>query len=202
MVSYFKFVSWYDVIQSFVKVNCDICVSCDRHADADMLRYGKVACIVDSRQMKEKRALEKAVVAYRQQYQHPEDRREYDLNDPSRIKKVEQSDAQMMPPGLVGEDPESKIRQQNQREQLREWLTQQQTEQAAERHQQELEGGFCLKTMLYTHAQFKHKSQAHVIVSTEIFRAALWPKQSRNGQQSCATSEPWDRKEKGSCHRH
>uniref|UniRef100_A0A3P9CIQ7 RIB43A domain with coiled-coils 2 n=1 Tax=Maylandia zebra TaxID=106582 RepID=A0A3P9CIQ7_9CICH len=99
--------------------------------DADMLRYGKVACIVDSRQMKEKRALEKAVVAYRQQYQHPEDRREYDLNDPSRIKKVEQSDAQMMPPGLVGEDPESKIRQQNQREQLREWLTQQQTEQAS-----------------------------------------------------------------------
>uniref|UniRef100_A0A3B4GUM2 RIB43A-like with coiled-coils protein 2 n=1 Tax=Pundamilia nyererei TaxID=303518 RepID=A0A3B4GUM2_9CICH len=99
--------------------------------DADMLRYGKVACIVDSRQMKEKRALEKAVVAYRQQYQHPEDQREYDLNDPSRIKKVEQSDAQMMPPGLVGEDPESKIRQQNQREQLREWLTQQQTEQAS-----------------------------------------------------------------------
>uniref|UniRef100_A0A3P9CK43 RIB43A domain with coiled-coils 2 n=1 Tax=Maylandia zebra TaxID=106582 RepID=A0A3P9CK43_9CICH len=36
-----------------------------------------------------------------------------------------------MPPGLVGEDPESKIRQQNQREQLREWLTQQQTEQAS-----------------------------------------------------------------------
>lgn len=150
-----------------------MCVACDRHADADMLHYGKVACILDSRQMKEKRALEKAIVAYRQKYQQPEDRQEYDLNDPGRVKKIEQSDAQMMPPGLVGEDPESKVRLQNQKEQLREWLTQQQTEQAVERHRQQLEGGFCLKTMLNTHAQFKHKRQAPVIFSTEIFRAAL-----------------------------
>ncbi|XP_039471726.1 RIB43A-like with coiled-coils protein 2 [Oreochromis aureus] len=107
--------------------------------DADMLHYGKVACILDSRQMKEKRALEKAIVAYRQKYQQPEDGQEYDLNDPGRVKKIEQSDAQMMPPGLVGEDPESKVRLQNQKEQLREWLTQQQTEQAVERHQQQLE---------------------------------------------------------------
>uniref|UniRef100_A0A669B6U4 RIB43A domain with coiled-coils 2 n=1 Tax=Oreochromis niloticus TaxID=8128 RepID=A0A669B6U4_ORENI len=104
-----------------------------------MLHYGKVACILDSRQMKEKRALEKAIVAYRQKYQQPEDRQEYDLNDPGRVKKIEQNDAQMMPPGLVGEDPESKVRLQNQREQLREWLTQQQTEQAVERHRQQLE---------------------------------------------------------------
>lgn len=88
------------------------------YLDADMLHNSKVACILHNRQMKEKQAMEKAVVNYRHQYQQPWSQREYDLNN--------LGDAQMMLPGLVGEDLESKSRCQRQREQLREWLSQQQ----------------------------------------------------------------------------
>ncbi|KAG8012452.1 RIB43A-like with coiled-coils protein 2 [Nibea albiflora] len=108
-------------------------------SDADMLHNSKLACLLHSRQVKEKRAIEKAIVNHRHQYQQPQSQREYDLNDPDRCRKTQPGDAQMMPPGLVGEDPDSKSRRQRQREQLREWLIQQQTERAAERHQLELE---------------------------------------------------------------
>ncbi|XP_040894772.1 RIB43A-like with coiled-coils protein 2 [Toxotes jaculatrix] len=107
--------------------------------DADMLQNSKVACILHSREVKKKRAMEKDIVSYRRQYQQPWSQREYDLNDPDRCRKTDLDDAQMMPPGLVGEDPESKNRLQRQREQLREWLIQQQSEQTAERHQRKLE---------------------------------------------------------------
>ncbi|KAM4573442.1 RIB43A-like with coiled-coils protein 2 [Odontesthes bonariensis] len=107
--------------------------------DTDVLHRSKVACILHNRQMKEKHEIEKAIVTYRHQYQQPYSQQAFDLNDPDRSRKTDQADAQMMLPGLVGEDPESKSRLQRQREQLREWLIQQQTEQAAERHQQNLE---------------------------------------------------------------
>ena len=84
--------------------------------------------------------MEKDIVKFRHQYQQPWSQREYDLNDPDRCGKTELADAQMMPPGLVGEDPNSQNRRQRQREQLREWLIQQQSERAAERHHQKLEG--------------------------------------------------------------
>ncbi|XP_059190702.1 RIB43A-like with coiled-coils protein 2 [Centropristis striata] len=99
--------------------------------DADMLHYSKVASLLHSREVKEKRAMEKAIRLQSQQ--------EFDLNDPDRFRDTDLDDAQMMLPGLVGEDPDSKSRQQRQREQLREWLLQQQSERAAERHQQKLE---------------------------------------------------------------
>ncbi|XP_051237541.1 RIB43A-like with coiled-coils protein 2 [Dicentrarchus labrax] len=109
-------------------------------SDADMLHNSKLARLLHSRQVKEKHGMERAIVNYRHQYQQPWSQREYDLNDPDRCRKMEPGDAQMMPPGLVGEDPGSESRRQRQREQLREWLNQQQSEQAAERHQQKLEG--------------------------------------------------------------
>lgn len=87
--------------------------------------------------------MEKAIVSYRHQYQQPWAQREYDLNDPHHCRKTGQG-VQMMPPGLVGEDPNSKDRLQRQQEQLREWLLQQQSERAAERHQLKLEGRFVL----------------------------------------------------------
>ncbi|XP_071361559.1 RIB43A-like with coiled-coils protein 2 [Trachinotus anak] len=107
--------------------------------DADMQHNSKVACILHSREVKKKRAMEKAIVNYRHQNQQPWSQREYDLNEPDRCREPDKEVAQMMPPGLVGEDPESKNRLQRQREQLREWLIQQQSERAAERHQQKLE---------------------------------------------------------------
>ncbi|XP_067445194.1 RIB43A-like with coiled-coils protein 2 [Thunnus thynnus] len=107
--------------------------------DADMLHNSKVACLLHSRQVKEKRAMEKDIVNYHHQYQQTWCEGEYDLNDPGRCRKTDQDEAQMMLPGLVGEDPDSSGRLQRQRQQLRGWLIQQQTERAAETHQQRLE---------------------------------------------------------------
>ncbi|XP_008290576.1 RIB43A-like with coiled-coils protein 2 [Stegastes partitus] len=107
--------------------------------DAEMLHSRKAANILQNQQVKEKRALEKAVVTFRRQNQQPRSQREFDLNDPDLCRKTDQGDAQMILPGLVGEDPESKSRLQRQREQLRGWLVQQQAEQAAKRNQQKLE---------------------------------------------------------------
>ncbi|KAM8752214.1 RIB43A-like with coiled-coils protein 2 [Acanthopagrus schlegelii] len=107
--------------------------------DAATLHNSKVASLLHRRQVKEKLAMEKDIVKFRHQYQQPWSQREYDLNDPDRCRKTELADAQMMPPGLVGEDPNSQNRRQRQREQLREWLIQQQSERAAERHHQKLE---------------------------------------------------------------
>lgn len=105
-----------------------------------MLQHVKVANLLQHRQEKEKRELEKTQVTYWHQHQQLWSRREFDLNDPDRFRKMEESDAQMMLPGLVGEDRDSKSRLLRQKEQLREWLIQQQTEQEAERHQQKIEG--------------------------------------------------------------
>nr|XP_020458686.1 RIB43A-like with coiled-coils protein 2 isoform X2 [Monopterus albus] len=124
--------------------------------DADMLHNSKVACILHNRQMKEKQAMEKAVVNYRHQYQQPWSQREYDLNN--------LGDAQMMLPGLVGEDLESKSRCQRQREQLREWLSQQQREQAAERHQLKLE------EQRYDHSREELDSKALQLQNLEMER--------------------------------
>lgn len=110
--------------------------------EAEMLHNSKVAAILHHREVKAKQAVEKAVVNYRHQYQQPWTQPEYDLNDPDRCRKTELHDAQTMLPGLVGEDPESKSRLQRQRDQLREWLIQQKSEQAAERHQLKMEGRF------------------------------------------------------------
>lgn len=139
------------------------------HIDADMLHNSKVACLLHSRQVKEKRAMEKDIVNYRHQYQQPWCQREYDLNDPDRCRKTDQSEGQMMPPGLVGEDRDSKSRLQRQRQQLREWLIQQQTERAAETHQQRLESRFAQFTHTHTHkTQFNSLNLLFL-----IFRAAL-----------------------------
>ena len=51
-------------------------------------------------------------------------------------------DAPISPPVFEGEDLGFENRLKWQREQLREWLNQQQSEQAAERHRQRLEGRF------------------------------------------------------------
>ncbi|KAK9517009.1 hypothetical protein VZT92_024907 [Zoarces viviparus] len=101
--------------------------------DADILHNSKVACLLHSREVKERRAMEKAIVDQRRAQQ------EFDPKDPDRCGKTDPGDAQMMLPGLVGEDPDSESRQRRQKEQLREWLIQQQSEQAAERHQRKLE---------------------------------------------------------------
>ncbi|XP_029008741.1 RIB43A-like with coiled-coils protein 2 [Betta splendens] len=103
----------------------------DAHA-ANMLHNSRVASVLQSREEKEKRAMEKAIVSYRHQHQH-------DPNDPRRCGRTDPADAQMMLPGLAGEDPDSGGRLRRQREQLREWLVQQQREREARRRRLQAE---------------------------------------------------------------
>lgn len=108
--------------------------------DADVLHQSKAAAVLQNRQTKQKLALQKALETFRSQNQQPQTRREFDLNDPDSWKKTDPSDAQMILPGLVGEDPAKSSREQRQKEQLREWLIQQQAELDASRSQQDEEG--------------------------------------------------------------
>lgn len=141
------------------------------HTDAEMLRNSKVAFLLHRRQVKEKHAVEKAIVDYRHQHQQPWSQSEYDPSDPDRCRKTERGpDAQMMLPGLVGEDPECMGRRQRQREQLREWLFQQQSERAAERHRQKLEG-WSYTARAHTHTPCLTHSSPHLLYV--FFRAAL-----------------------------
>ncbi|KAJ0029639.1 hypothetical protein NQD34_004636, partial [Periophthalmus magnuspinnatus] len=107
--------------------------------DAEMLHYQRAASILTHRQQKLQQQIAKDIVIFRQKYQQPPSRREYDLNDPECLKNMSPEEAQMMIPGLTGEDPNSKDRQQRQREQLQHWLIQQQAERQGQRHKQELE---------------------------------------------------------------
>ncbi|XP_069384251.1 RIB43A-like with coiled-coils protein 2 [Paralichthys olivaceus] len=106
--------------------------------DAEVLHNSKVADILHHREEMKKRAMQMDLVNYWQQHQQPRSQQMFDLNNTDH-RTTGTEDAQMMPPGFVGEDPEIEKRLQRQREQLREWLIQQQSEQAAERHQQTLE---------------------------------------------------------------
>lgn len=101
--------------------------------DAEMLHNSRVSNLLHRRQQKEKRAAEEAVVAYQRQWQWPRSQRERNLDDPTR-------GVEMMLPGLTGEDPEWKSRQREQKDQLRRWLIQQQSEQRAQRRQEKLQG--------------------------------------------------------------
>ncbi|XP_034734421.1 RIB43A-like with coiled-coils protein 2 [Etheostoma cragini] len=131
---------------------------------AYMLHNSKVACLLQSREAKEKRAMEKAIADYRHQYQRPQCQQEYEQTGPDHWRKTDLGDAQMMPPGLLGEDPDSKSRRQRQREQLREWLIQQQSELAAERHQQKIE------EQRYDQSRVDMDNKALQLQSTEMER--------------------------------
>ncbi|KAM4552988.1 RIB43A-like with coiled-coils protein 2 [Fundulus diaphanus] len=98
--------------------------------DAHVHQYNKAACLIQRRQEKEKRMMEKATAHFWHQNQ------KFDPNDPDGSGKAE---AQMVLPGLVGEEPDRESRLQRQREQLRDWLLQQQDELEEHRHQQKME---------------------------------------------------------------
>nr|XP_015820926.2 RIB43A-like with coiled-coils protein 2 [Nothobranchius furzeri] len=108
--------------------------------DAEDRRYNFEACVHQNRQKKKSREMEKALVNYRHQHQMPSTRREFDLNDPDCYRKLDPGDAQMMLPGLAGEEQDSKSRLKRQKEQLREWLLCQQKEHEEEMLRQKMEG--------------------------------------------------------------
>uniref|UniRef100_A0A3B3X9M1 RIB43A domain with coiled-coils 2 n=1 Tax=Poecilia mexicana TaxID=48701 RepID=A0A3B3X9M1_9TELE len=104
---------------------------------ADVKQYNRAACLLQRRQEAADRSAHQARALFWHQNQNPESRREFDLNDPDALKKTE---SQMVLPGLLGEDPESGIRQQRQQEQLRDWLLQQRNELQQKRLQKKIEG--------------------------------------------------------------
>ncbi|XP_056138379.1 RIB43A-like with coiled-coils protein 2 [Lampris incognitus] len=105
---------------------------------AEMGQSDISACLFDSQQAKEWRVLEEATVSYRRHFQQPWSQREDDLNNPEHYIKADRVDAQMMLPGLAGEDPDRTDRLRRQKEQLRQWSIQQQKERAATRQQEKL----------------------------------------------------------------
>ncbi|GAA6070520.1 RIB43A-like with coiled-coils protein 2 [Tachysurus ichikawai] len=91
----------------------------------DIIHTDRTALLLDSRQKEDERQLAEAIVSFRQQFQQPSSRREFDLNDPEVLKKQE---GVRILPGLAGEDLDSGDRTQKQRVQLRDWSLQQQQE--------------------------------------------------------------------------
>uniref|UniRef100_H2MMC8 RIB43A domain with coiled-coils 2 n=1 Tax=Oryzias latipes TaxID=8090 RepID=H2MMC8_ORYLA len=130
---------------------------------ADVLHQSKAAAVLQNRQTKQKLALQKALETFRSQNQQPQTRREFDLNDPDSWKKTDQSDAQMILPGLVGEDPTKSSREQRQKEQLREWLIQQQAELDASRKQRH--------NRKHLHLQAERRKEA--AVATQNYNLAM-----------------------------
>ncbi|XP_044306779.1 RIB43A-like with coiled-coils protein 2 isoform X2 [Varanus komodoensis] len=98
-----------------------------------MKQNDKFLCILDERQKRETQILNKALNEFRQNYQQPETRREFDLSDPQGLKKdtsahLANSDPHCTISSLqkfMGEDLNIANRQKYQKEQTREWLLQQ-----------------------------------------------------------------------------
>ncbi|XP_043823888.1 RIB43A-like with coiled-coils protein 2 isoform X2 [Dromiciops gliroides] len=101
---------------------------------AEMRQNDRIACILDERQRKDKRNLQKAISDFRQAFQKPESRREFDLSDPLALRKdmparVSDQDVSCTVSGLqkfMGEDLSARERKKAQEEQNREWALEQQ----------------------------------------------------------------------------
>ncbi|XP_053110857.1 RIB43A-like with coiled-coils protein 2 isoform X2 [Hemicordylus capensis] len=101
-----------------------------------MKQNDKILCILDERQKRDTQHLNKALNEFRQSYQQPETRREFDLSNPQALKKemparLADSDPRCTVSGLqkfMGEDLHSENRWKFQKEQTREWLLQQHKE--------------------------------------------------------------------------
>ncbi|XP_019399837.1 PREDICTED: RIB43A-like with coiled-coils protein 2 [Crocodylus porosus] len=100
----------------------------------EMKQNDKITCILDRRQKKDIRNLNKALAEFQQNFQKPETRRDFDLSDPQGLKKdtparLSDNDPRCTVSGLqmfLGEDLNQAQRSDFQKEQSREWLLQQQ----------------------------------------------------------------------------
>lgn len=106
----------------------------DDAIDTEMKQIDKILCILDERQKRDIQNQNKALNEFRQQYQKPEMRHEFDLYDPQALKKdiparLADSDPRCTVSSLqkfMGEDLNKDNRHKFQKEQTREWLLQQQ----------------------------------------------------------------------------
>ena len=104
--------------------------------DADALRNAKIGELLDLRQKNDVKEMNKNLNEFRQLYQQPFNRREFDLCDPEGLRKdkpsrVTDDDPRCTISGLQrfdGEDLNNEARIEFQKEQMREWLQQQMDE--------------------------------------------------------------------------
>ncbi|NXR99658.1 RIBC2 protein, partial [Oxylabes madagascariensis] len=100
----------------------------------DMKKNDKLMCLLEERQKNEIKDMNKALNEFQKNFQKPETRREFDLNDPQALKKdrparVSDDDPRCTISGMqkfMGEDLNYEQRMKFQKEQLREWFLQQQ----------------------------------------------------------------------------
>ncbi|NXX17913.1 RIBC2 protein, partial [Podargus strigoides] len=100
----------------------------------EMKQNDKIMCMLEERQKNDIRNISKAITEFHKNFQQPETRREFDLNDPQALKKdrparLSDSDPRCTISGLqkfMGEDLNYDQRMKFQKEQLREWSLQQQ----------------------------------------------------------------------------
>ncbi|NXI83906.1 RIBC2 protein, partial [Rhipidura dahli] len=100
----------------------------------DMKKNDKLMCLLEERQKNEIKDLNRVLTEFHKNFQKPETRREFDLNDPQALKKdrparVSDSDPRCTISGMqkfMGEDLNYDQRMKFQKEQLREWSLQQQ----------------------------------------------------------------------------
>lgn len=66
--------------------------------EAERLKNDQIALALEQKEREERKKLEQEINNFRQNYQRPEDRREFDLNDPNYVKKS-------LPARLKDDDP-------------------------------------------------------------------------------------------------
>ncbi|KAI8441057.1 hypothetical protein MSG28_009324 [Choristoneura fumiferana] len=111
---------------------------------AQMTKDSNLAVVLEAREMEERRRIDLEIDNYRQQYQRPEDRREFDLNDPDVLKKQlppRASDGE--PVGMSSEDLEYEERKKIMAAQKNAWLEQQvQERKSAEEERKKAEAAY------------------------------------------------------------
>ncbi|CAL8071206.1 unnamed protein product [Calicophoron daubneyi] len=101
--------------------------------DADAIRNDKIACILEKRQERDKKEIDRALNEFRALHQQPESRREFDLYDPDALKKdrparVSDEDPRCGVSSIQkfdGEDLNGQARAKYQREQMQNWFERQ-----------------------------------------------------------------------------
>ncbi|XP_043601141.1 RIB43A-like with coiled-coils protein 2 [Bombus pyrosoma] len=113
--------------------------------DENLIRSSKVALLLEKEQEEERRNINKEIEHFRQQYQRAEQRRDFDLYDPTALKKgdVDLSFEAGFGQRFAGEDDNAKERSKAQKEEMRWWIEKQKNERMqAEREREEAEKAY------------------------------------------------------------
>ncbi|XP_048864332.1 RIB43A-like with coiled-coils protein 2 [Brienomyrus brachyistius] len=165
---------------------------------ADLLRSDRISCLLEQRQQKEQRRLEGAILQFRRDFQQPENRREFDLNDPALLRKQRGG---LVLPGLVGEDPGSAERHRRQQEQMRDWSLQQRRELESAKYQQRLEdqqyedSRITLDRRAVKLQNIEAERRRSVAMATKDFNLAMAAESSERQRQARLQEEAANREE-------